>query len=219
VLFFCFAALACGGGAPPAAPATHHAHGPLVHRFEHADEWAKEFDDPARDAWQKPADVVAAMDLRRGMLVADIGAGTGYFEPYLSRAVGPEGTVLALDREPDMVRYMKERGEREKWTNVKPALVSGDDPGLPAGKVDRILLVDTWHHVPAREEYAKKLRAALAPKGAVFVVDFTMEATHGPPKHHRITPEQVARELASAGLAAEVARVGLPEQYVVVGRN
>src|SRR5438045_2967650 len=78
-------------------PHDHSGHGPLVHRFENADEWAKRFDDPARDAWQKPQDVVTAMRIAPGMVVADIGAGTGYFEPYLSRAVGPTGTVMALD--------------------------------------------------------------------------------------------------------------------------
>ncbi len=200
----------CGGGAgAPSTPA------PLVHRFEHADEWAKRFDDPSRDAWQRPSDVIAAMKITPGMTVADIGAGTGYFEPWLSRAVGSSGVVLALDVEPDMVRYMKERAERERWGNVKPAQVATDDPELPAGKVDRILIVDTWHHIPARDAYAKKLRAALAPRGTVTVVDYTKESTHGPPPEHRLTAEQVIGELRGAGLRAAVVPAGLPEQYVV----
>jgi predicted methyltransferase len=220
--------VACGGSpappgasspAPAAAPAHagHHDHerGPLVHRFERADEWAKVFDDPARDAWQKPAEVVAAMGVGPDMVVADVGAGTGYFEPHLSRAVGPRGTVLARDIEPDMVRYLGERARREGLANVKPDLSTTDDPKLPAGGVDRILIVDTWHHVGAREAFAAKLRDALKPGGAVFVVDFDMSSKHGPPVHHRLKPEVVLRELSSAGLRAELLETSLPDQYVV----
>lgn len=217
-------AAACGGSReasqpPPAAstPATV-ASTPLVHRFEHAEQWTKEFDDPARDAWQKPGEVVAAMKIRPGMTVADIGAGTGYFEPWLSRAVGPSGTVLALDIEPEMVRYLTERAAREQLGNVKASQVAGDDPQLPKGKVDRILIVDTWHHIPSREAYAGKLREALSPEGSILIVDFTKEASHGPPPQHRLTPDQVVAELRAVGLSAGMAPVGLPEQYVVTAR-
>lgn len=187
----------------------------LVHRFEKADEWAPRFDDPARDAWQKPADVVAALELAPGMKVADLGAGTGYFEPHLSRAVGEKGLVYALDVEPDMVRYMKERMEREKLTNVRPTVVAGDDLGVV--DLDRILVVDVWHHIPNREAYAARVRNALKPGGRVFVVDFKLDAQQGPPKHHRLAPEQIVRELSSGGLTASVSAVRLPEQYIVVG--
>jgi predicted methyltransferase len=197
----------------------HDHHGPLVHRFEHAEQWAKEFDDPARDAWQRPADVIAALRLAPGMTVADVGAGTGYFLPHLSRAVGPTGKVLALDIEPDMVRYMKERAEREHLANVAPRVVALDDPQLPAGGVDRVLVVDTWHHIDGRPAYAAKLRAGLAPGGVVFVVDFKLDASHGPPREHRITPEQVAAELGQGGLVAEIVAAPLPEQYIVAGKR
>jgi SAM-dependent methyltransferase len=196
-----------------------HEHGPLVHRFEHAEQWAKQFDDPARDGWQKPAEVVALLQIAPGATVADLGAGTGYFEPHLSRAVGERGHVLALDIEPDMVRYLRERGAREGWTNVEARVVPGDDPALPAGETDRILVVDTWHHVPAREAYAKKLFDALAPGGYVLVVDFTREASHGPPPAHRLAPEQVVRELEAGGLHAAIVPEDLPEQYAVAGRR
>ncbi len=217
-------ATACGGSSPPpATPHEHaHAHGhgeqaPLVHRFEHAAEWAPQFDDPARDAWQRPKDVVEAVDLQPGMTVADVGAGTGYFEPWLSRAVGSAGTVLALDVEPDMVRYMTERAAREQLTNVRPALSSVDDPKLPPAGVDRVLIVDVWHHIPGREAYAAKLRSGLNAGGKVFVVDFKLDAKHGPPPAHRISAEQVARELTAGGLVARVVTSTLPEQYIVEG--
>lgn len=213
--------LASCSASPPPEPAhgDHHHHGPLVHRFENAEQWAKEFDDPARDAWQKPAEVIAALRITPGMTVADLGAGTGYFLPHLSRAVGPQGKVIGLDIEPDMVRYMKERAAREGLSNVEARKVALDDPGLAAGSVDRVLIVDTWHHIDGRAAYAQKLRAALAPGGAVYVVDFTQSAHHGPPPHHRIAPEQVVTELTQAGLTAEVAPSTLPEQYIVIGRR
>lgn len=225
-----FASEACGGPPPPRVvgpPAGEHeapdpraptAHGgPLVHRFEHADEWAKRFDDPARDAWQKPNEVVSAMQITQGMTVADLGAGTGYFEPYLSRAVGASGTVLALDVEPDMVRYLGERAKREKLANVRPALVAMDDPKLPSRGVDRVLAVDVWHHIPARAAYAAKLVEAVKSGGKVVVVDFTLEAKHGPPVHHRLAPEVIAKELETAGFAVEIVSSTLPDQYIVVG--
>lgn len=195
------------------------AHEPLVHRFEHAEQWAKTFDDPARDAWQEPAEVVARLELRAGMTVADVGAGTGYFVPYLSRAVGPQGRVLALDVEPDMVRYLRERAAREALLNVQARVVAVDDPGLASGSVDRILVVDTWHHIPDRVAYAKKLGDALSPGGALAIVDFAMDAKHGPPPQHRLPPEEVVKELTRAGLTATIATEDLPEQYIVVGRR
>lgn len=224
---------ACGAEAtpPPAAPAPahdhHHGdhaqggheHGPLVHRFEDAARWAKEFDDPARDAWQRPADVIAAMRITEGQTVADLGAGTGYFLPHLARAVGPRGKVLGLDIEPDMVRYMRERIAREGLVGVEAKVVPLDDPALPAGSVDRVLIVDTWHHIDGRTAYAARLRGALAPGGAVFVVDFTREAKHGPPAQHRLSPEQVVADLTAGGLTASVIEEPLPDQYIVVGRR
>ncbi len=210
--------LGCAKPAEHPHHAHHPHHGPLVHRFEKADEWAKVFDDPARDAWQKPAHVVALMKLEPGSTVVDLGAGTGYFLPFLSQGVGSTGKVLALDVEPDMVRYIRERAVREKLANVEARVIKGDDPELAAASVDRVLIVDTWHHIPERRAYAAKLARALRPHGMIFVVDFTMEAAHGPPKHHRLAPAQVIEELASAGLAAKTVPSELPEQYVVVGQ-
>lgn len=212
---------ACGGASHPQTtpmPAhdhDHHDHAShsMHHRFEHADEWTKQFDDPARDAWQQPDKVVAAMAILPGMSVADVGAGTGYFESRLSKAVGDNGKVLAVDIEPDMVRYMNERRVREKTFNVEARLGAADDPKLDA--MDRILIVDTWHHIENREAYAKKLAAALKPGGIVFVVDFKQESEKGPPKHMRIPPAQIVAELQSAGLDAKEVDVGLPDQFVV----
>lgn len=216
---------ACASSAPPAPPAQptqpahphahSHAHHEMHHRFEKADEWAPMFDDPKRDAWQQPDRVVEALALQPGMSVADVGAGTGYFEKRLAMAVGERGTVIAIDVEPDMVRYLRERAHREKTPVVEARLATPDDPKLAAGSVDRILIVDTWHHIADRVAYGKLLASALRPGGFVLVVDFTLETDRGPPKRMRTPPERVIEELRQAGLQAAVIEVGLPDQFVV----
>ena len=205
---------ACAGAQPELAARPE----PLVHRFTDPQRWSKRFDDPARDAWQKPADVVSAMRITPGMTIADIGAGTGYFESYLSRAAGPTGVVLAVDIEPEMVRWLQDRGAREHWGNVHAQLADTADPNLPAGRVDRVLIVDTWHHIPGRPAYASKLRSALAPGGTITIVEFTLDSPEGPPKAHRLAPAALIEELRGAGFTAEPVEAGLPYQYIVVAR-
>lgn len=201
---------ACGGAAP--AP-EHHAH----HDFHDAAAWAQRFDDPSRDAWQKPDEVVALLQLRPGMTVADLGAGTGYLEPHLSRAVGELGHVLALDVEPSMVEYLRARATREGLANVEARRVAPDDPGLAPASVDRVVIVDTWHHLPDRASYVRKLAAALVPGGTVTIIDFTPESTMGPRVAERVTADQAVAELRAGGLRAEIVPETLPEQYVVRG--
>jgi SAM-dependent methyltransferase len=229
----------CGGGGarpaataptPPADAADHASHaGHAGHHGHHADgvdhdfvdaaAWAKVFDDPARDAWQKPEEVIALLQALPGQVIADIGAGTGYFERYLSRAVGASGVVYALDTEATMVAYMEERARREAWPNVVVRQVAPGDPGLPANGVDRILIVDTWHHLPDRAAYAKAIAIALRPGGGVMIVDFTPDAPLGPPPAMRIPAEVVIQELKAAGLTATDFDETLPHQYVVVARK
>lgn len=187
------------------------------HSFERAADWVERFEGPQRDAWQRPEEVLEALKIEPGMTVADLGAGTGYFLPWLSRAVGETGTVFALDVEPDMVRHMDQRAEREELLNVRAKIVPPGDPLLPEGAVDRVLVVNTWHHMEEREAYATKLARALTVKGQVFIIEFTRESPRGPPPEERLSPETVIAELEAAGLEARTVPVELPHQYVVVG--
>ncbi len=202
--------------AGPAAPAGHHVDH-ADHRFDDAARWAAVFDDPTRDEWQRPDDVVALLGIGPGQTVVDLGAGTGYFERRLSAKVGSAGRVLALDVEPDMVAHLEQRAQREAWRGVEPRLVATDDPGLGVAQVDRILVVNTWHHLPERAAYAGKLAAALRAGGRLAVVDFTLDAPMGPPAAARLSAEQVVAELTAVGLTATIATESLPHQYVVVG--
>ena len=211
------ALVACSHPQPAEHPHAEHSHDDgMPHRFEHADQWAKAFDDPSRDAWQQPDTVIAALELEPLMTVADVGAGTGYFTVRLARAL-PDGHVIATDIEPDMVRYLGERAQKEQLANITMVLASATDPKLAPASVDRELVVDVWHHVADRVGYARGLAAALKPGGKLVIVDFTQEATHGPPKHHRLTPDAIATDLQTAGFDVAMAKRKLPEQYIVIG--
>jgi SAM-dependent methyltransferase len=198
----------------------HHGGDPtgdgMPHRFENADDWAKAFDDPARDTWQRPDLVLAALELGPKMTIADIGAGTGYFAVRISRAV-PDGQVIDTDIEPDMIRYMTERAAREHLPNLRAVLTPPDDPQLAAGTVDRILVVDVWHHLGDRAAYARALAKALRPGGKLAIVDFTLESKHGPPAKHRLAPDAILADLRAAGLAASLSATTLPDQYIAIG--
>jgi ubiquinone/menaquinone biosynthesis C-methylase UbiE len=149
------------------------------------------------------------------MHVADLGAGTGYFLPHLSRAVGKDGRVLGLDVEPGMVEYMERRITSEQMRNTRAQRVGTEAPGLAAASLDRILIVNTWHHLPNRVQYARQLSKALRPSGAVIIVDFTRESPMGPPEKYRFTVEQVTEELAAGGFDVQVLEESLPHQFVL----
>jgi 2-polyprenyl-3-methyl-5-hydroxy-6-metoxy-1,4-benzoquinol methylase len=134
-------------------------HGPdhLAHDFDDVEAYARRFDDPARDAWQKPDEVIAALGLGRGMQIADIGAGTGYFAIRL--AMAPEApTVHAVDVAPAMVAHLKSRADREGLKNVVPILAGAGSANLPT-PVDLVLVVDTYHHIGDRVAYFRRLLA------------------------------------------------------------
>ena len=188
------------------------------HELPEPQSYAHQLDDPARDEWQKPEEVVELLDCRPGMTVVDLGAGTGYFIGYLSQAVGPRGRVLALDTEGSMLTAIYARIEKEGLQNVKPDRIPPENPMLGRRSVDRVLVVNTWHHITDRVAYAKKLRNALRGEGLVLIVDFTMDSPHGPPAAVRLSDDTVVGELEAAGFSAEVLEESLPYQYVVAGR-
>jgi ubiquinone/menaquinone biosynthesis C-methylase UbiE len=213
-----FAALiALSGGAPllvePAAAQTPDTH---QHSFSGADQWAHVFDDPKRDAWQKPHEVIQALALKPDAVVADIGSGTGYFSARLANMV-PKGRVYGVDIEPDMVKYLAERAKREKLTNVTSVAGAPDDPRLPE-KVDLIIMVDVFHHIDNRERYLGKLRASLKPGGRIAIIDFRLDSPDGPPKSARIAPDRVKAELKSAGYTLAQEHAFLPNQYFLIFR-
>ncbi len=187
------------------------------HKFDNPEQYAKRWNSPKRDEWQKPGEVFDRLEIEPGMTVADLGTGTGYFLPHLSRAVGEEGHVIGLDVSKAMLHYVENSTLKgTAHDNVEIRLVKRDDPMLSKASVDRILTVNTWHHVTDRVEYAKKLLNALTPGGRFAVIDYTMQADMGPPKKIRLNPETVAKELEQAGFKATIVQESLPKQYMVL---
>ena len=190
------------------SPHTHQ------HSFSGAERWAHVFDDPARDTWQKPHEVIHALGLEPDAVVADLGSGTGYFSMRLANMM-TRGRVYGVDVEPDMVKYLAERAKREQRDNVLAITGTPDDPRLPE-KVNLVLLVDVYHHIDDRERYFRNLRASLKPGGRIAVIDFRMDSPEGPPKAARIAPQRVLEELTAAGYRLNTRHEFLPRQYFLV---
>ena len=208
--------IALAGAALLAGPATAQSPHTHEHRFGDPEKWAKVFDDPKRDAWQMPHEVIRALALGPDAVIADIGSGTGYFSVRFAHMV-PQGRVYGVDTEPGMVKYLAERAKREGLGNLGAVAATPGDPRLPE-KVDLAIMVDVFHHVEERVRYFGKLRDSLKPGGRVAIIDFRMESPQGPPKAARIAPQQVKAELERAGYALEREHDFLPNQYFLVFR-
>ena len=196
---------------PPAHEMSHDDH--MQHHFD-PEQSARQFDDPARDAWQMPDKVIAALHLQPGQIVADIGAGTGYFSVRLARsAAAPK--VYAVDIEPGMVSYLRDRAAKEGLRNIIAVQAAEDDARLPE-PVDAILIVDTYHHIGNREIYFRKLAKSLKPSGRLAIIDFKPDSPEGPPKEFRFPPEKFKAELANAGYALTGQLDFLPRQQFLI---
>lgn len=201
----------------PAAQQHHpqqHKPDHMEHRFDSPEQYAKAFDDPARDAWQMPSRVIDALNLKPGMAVADIGAGTGYFSVRLAKAV-PDGRVYSVDVEPAMLDHLRKRAQTEKLTNVTPVQATGANPNLPA-PMDVVLIVNTYHHLPSREAYFADLRKSLTPSGRVAIVDFKKDAPEGPPREFRFERAQIIEEMTQAGYTLQASHDFLPRQHFLI---
>ena len=188
----------------------------MQHRFDDAERWAKSFDDPARDAWQMPDRVIAALNLQPGQSVADLGAGTGYFSVRLAKAQ-PAATVYAVDIEASMVAHLAKRAAAEHLKNIVPVQAGADRTNLPQ-PVDVVLLVDVYHHLPNRPAYFRELGKSLKPGARVAIVDFRKDSPEGPPVEFRFTAEQIEAEMKQAGFALDTAHTFLPRQHFLVFR-
>ena len=188
-------------------PTAHHGFGDVAH-------WAGVFESPDRARWQKPDEVVQALDLKPGQTVIDIGAGTGYFARRFAKAVAPSGEAFGLDIEPAMIDYMKADAEKQGLKNYHARLVKPDDPGLGPHSADVVFFCDTLHHMDDRVAYFRKLASALKPGGRVIVIDFKKKALPvGPPPGDKLSREEVVAEFHNAGYRLVRDHDFLPYQY------
>jgi SAM-dependent methyltransferase len=175
---------------------------------------------PNREDVQKSPEIMKTLAFKPGEQVADIGAGSGYFTFPVAKAVGPTGSVLALDIAPEMLEFLEFRVKARKADNIRLRRVASDDPQLPPASVDTILMIDTIHYVKDRAAYAKKLLPALKPGGRVVIIDYRpkpmSERPWGPPPEQQFPREQMDREMQAAGFKVVSAYDFLPEQFFVV---
>ena len=212
----------CGGGGRPAgtglaagAAQTETGRKPAQVMSHEGAAWLER---EGRDQEEKPEVVLAAMELAPGMTVAEIGAGTGYFSRRIAPVVGPTGKVLAVDIQPEMLELLREYTAREGITNVEPVLGTENDPRLPKGSVDRILLVDVYHEFQQPAEMLARMRESLAPGGRVILVEYRREDVSA--DHiaidHRMSVEQVLEEWLPAGFQLLNQVETLPSQHLFV---
>ena len=174
---------------------------------------ANEFAD--RDEWQKPDEVVKSLNLKPGDVIADIGAGDGYFTRRFAKAVSPGGQALGLEISSSKVAYLRKDAERSGLDSYKALLLKSDDAGLEPGSMDVVFMCNTFHHLANRVEYLKRLSKSLKKNGRVVIIDFYKKSMPVGPQSldHKLAREVVLQEFQEAGYKLEDDKGFLPYQY------
>ena len=176
-----------------------------------AEEYAKLLEHSSREAWQKPHEVIEALRLGSDEVIADIGAGSGYFTRRLAQHAGK---VYAVDVDEKLLAMIP---KSEKIVTVH---ASPDDPKLPDASVDTVFFCDVLHHIDNRAAYYARLLTALKPGGRIVVIDFhKRELPVGPPVSMKLSESQVIREMSAAGLKLVAKASFLPHQYFLTFRR
>jgi SAM-dependent methyltransferase len=172
---------------------------------------------PDRDLWQLPGQIMDALGIAERSVVADLGAGGGWFTIRLARRVGPNGRVYAEDIQRLMLEATRRRIAREGLRNVEPVLGTEADPRLPAATLDAVLMVDTYHEINNPVPLLRNLARSLKPQGRVGVVDFKKEGWGpGPPLDERVNPDVIIRDAEAAGLKLLRRETFLPYQFFLI---
>jgi ubiquinone/menaquinone biosynthesis C-methylase UbiE len=180
-------------------------------------EGAPWLDRPEREAEEQPSRAVQALQLEAGMVVADFGAGSGYYTERLARAVGPTGRVLAVDLQPEMLQLVGKRATRLGLTNVELVRSMPDDPHLPAGVVDLLLMVDVYHELAAPQRVLRAMKASLSPRGRIAILEFRKEDPKVPIREeHKMSVQQATQEFAAEGYELDRRVDSLPWQHLLV---
>lgn len=172
---------------------------------------------PQRDAWMKPDEVVKALELKNGEVVADIGAGSGYFSRRFARAVAPDGKVYAVDIASDILAYLKERAEKENLRDLVTVVSRPDDPMLSANSVDLAFFCDTTHHIENRVHFYRALFPAIKEHSRMAIIDYPPDSPHAPHKPDQLVPRsQVISEAEEAGFKYVKEFKFLPYNYFLI---
>ena len=166
-------------------------------------EYLEHLDRPERDRDQKPMQVLEALELKPGMAVVDLGAGSGYFTRRFAETVTEQGKVYAIDIEPDMLAYTKESlAQMQAPHTVEFILADADNPKLPAESVDLIFVCNVYHHLENRPTYFAHAASALKPGGRIAIIDFYHDHRSGDvgfPRRHLVSRDTVIDEMGKAG--------------------
>lgn len=186
-------------------------------RMPNVMEYLDRLDRPERDQDQKPAQVVDALELKPGMHVADLGAGSGYFTRRFVEAVGETGKVYVIDVEPEALKYVEESLIRmHRRFEAEFILARPDNPKIPVESVDLIFVCDTYHHLEDRADYFRNVKTSLKPGGRIALIDFYHDERSGDPgfpKRHLVPREKVIEEMTTAGYRLAKEHRFLPKQY------
>jgi ubiquinone/menaquinone biosynthesis C-methylase UbiE len=174
-------------------------------------------EDPERDAYQKPHEVLRALSIKPGEVIADIGAGSGYFTFRLAHHVGNNGKVYAIDVNPDMILHLNRRVRDLKAMNVSSILADPDDPLLPERSVNRLFFSNSWHHIENHTKYLSLMKKMLKPGGEIIMIDFhKKELPVGPPMQMKIAREDLIKQMETNGFRLAKEHTFLPYQYFLV---
>jgi len=182
-----------------------------------ADDWIKTLDSPTRVQNLKIEETVAALKLKGGEIVADVGAGSGAFEARLSQAVSPSGTVYAVDVDQGLLDAIQKRATEARLPNVKTVLGQFTDPALPTRSVDLAFIYDVLHHIEDRATYMKNLARYLKPTGRIAVIDYLPgEGGHKDQPALQVSRAKADELMAAAGLAAVEEIALFKDKYFVI---
>lgn len=197
----------------PAFAEDQHQH----RRPENIAQYLEHLDSPERDQYQKPFQVIEALNLKPGQAVADLGSGSGYFTRRLVGAVTESGKVYAIDVEPEMLQYVENSlVHTHAPYNAEFILARPDSPKLPVESVDLIFVCNVFHHLEDRTSYFRNVRSALKSGGRIAIIDFYHDERSGDlgfPKQHLVPQEKAIAEMTAAGYRLEREHDFLPRQY------
>jgi ubiquinone/menaquinone biosynthesis C-methylase UbiE len=169
-----------------------------------------------RDEEESPQELLDALQVKPGQTVADVGCGNGFYSLQLAQLVGPEGRVLAVDIQPEMLRLLKERAAEAGIDNIEPILSTPADPNLPADEVDLILLVDVYHEFSYPQRMLQAMRTSLSRDGRIVLAEYRMEDPAVPIKLlHKMSKKQILREYGANGLRLVREYDDLPWQHLM----
>ena len=212
---FCLIAWLCISGLAQTHPATGRRIAPVM-GVGGAD-WLVR---PEREAEEAPDTALDAIGIPRGATVADVGAGAGYFTWRVAERVGPAGKVYANDIQPEMLDLLRKNIAARHLTNVETVLGTEDDPKLPTGQIDLILLVDVYNEFSQPQKMLRKMRDSLKPDGRLVLLEYRKEDPTVPIRpEHKMSVEEVRAEVQPEGFRFEKNLGALPRQHILIFRK